>query len=224
MGRKTEPAPGELAPYIDRAFAITCGEYSASAVTTAFGWSEVGGHRRTWHVVGPDYSQTRSAGLDWAAALVWSLHHDIAVHSGQCEGDGAQAMLDIWIENARHQMEAFVEECGRLCGNPRIPCLPPLAPGVEVGTVYQVAANRSDLVKIGFTDRPMSQRLRQMQTGSPTKLRLVSWFPGTLADERAMHRRLARFRERGEWFRDTQELREVFEMVVYDRRVRARVP
>ncbi len=56
------------------------------------------------------------------------------------------------------------------------------------GIVYLVRAEKTGLVKVGFTDQPVETRLAGLQTGF---LR---------ADEVDIHRALAKWRKHGEWF------------------------
>ena len=67
------------------------------------------------------------------------------------------------------------------------------------GFVYIIAATGLDLVKIGFSQTPHS-RLSTLQTGSPVELELVATWQGTERDEREIHRVLAEFRTKREWF------------------------
>jgi hypothetical protein len=59
-------------------------------------------------------------------------------------------------------------------------------------------------VKIGKTLWDPMQRLRDLQTGSSATLALVAFTSS--CTERQVHRRLHRWRLRGEWFRLTNEL------------------
>lgn len=53
--------------------------------------------------------------------------------------------------------------------------------------------------KLGFSNDP-EKRLKYLQTGNHRRLLLVASWPGTHADERALHARLAPYRIGGEWF------------------------
>ena len=65
--------------------------------------------------------------------------------------------------------------------------------------------------KIGYTDRPISERLRELQTGNPQTLELVLCLKdGTFATEQAIHRNWQSDLIRGEWFRDSEALRDRF--------------
>lgn len=72
--------------------------------------------------------------------------------------------------------------------------------------IYFIQPEEGGLMKIGFANDP-TRRLRELQTGSPLRLRLVAEVPGTIEDERALHRHFRHLRERHEWFRPVPELR-----------------
>lgn len=74
--------------------------------------------------------------------------------------------------------------------------------------IYVIACLGPSAVKIGITAGHPIKRLRQLQTGCPSRLMLVGWFPGKEDDETALHERLKPFRMRGEWFALTDELGE----------------
>jgi Meiotically up-regulated gene 113 len=57
-----------------------------------------------------------------------------------------------------------------------------------------------DAVKIGYTEN-YSQRLQQLQTGSPHQLEFLGTMEGSIEDETALHARFNGIRIRGEWFR-----------------------
>ena len=81
------------------------------------------------------------------------------------------------------------------------------------GSIYFVEAVGTGLVKIGFTNRWVSQRLRELQTTSPHYLRLLHSIDGTAGDERNLHVRFAKCHHRGEWFRLGDEIMEFLNMV-----------
>ncbi|HCJ55268.1 MULTISPECIES: GIY-YIG nuclease family protein [Glutamicibacter] len=68
-------------------------------------------------------------------------------------------------------------------------------------TVYLIS--EGDYLKIGYTSRSVEYRIKELQTGSPRDIRLVSLLPGADANvERELHKKFAhlRIRNNGEWF------------------------
>lgn len=61
-------------------------------------------------------------------------------------------------------------------------------------------------IKIGFTDGPVESRIADLQTGCPVPIRLLGTAPGTLGDEKDLHRRFAAQRVHGEWFKPAPDL------------------
>lgn len=68
--------------------------------------------------------------------------------------------------------------------------------------VYFIHAPEVHRVKIGTTT-DIDKRLSQMQTGSPTQLRVIKLLPGGRDEERRWHHRFAEKRIEGEWFDDS---------------------
>jgi hypothetical protein len=62
-----------------------------------------------------------------------------------------------------------------------------------------------DCGPIGIAEDPL-KRLRHLQTGSCESLRLLGILPGGAEREASLHRHLAEFRIRGEWFRPSPEV------------------
>jgi hypothetical protein len=73
--------------------------------------------------------------------------------------------------------------------------------------VLRVQNQRKGFLKIGTTETP-ARRMRDIQTNCPFDLSLVSLRPGTIKEEREIHRKLREYKTRGEWFEDTKEVRE----------------
>jgi hypothetical protein len=67
--------------------------------------------------------------------------------------------------------------------------------------VYFIQAKTGGPIKIGYTHNVIA-RLDGLQVGNPEELRIVATVPGGAKEEAAIHRRLRRYRIRGEWFRD----------------------
>lgn len=66
--------------------------------------------------------------------------------------------------------------------------------------VYFMVAESIDLVKLGWTSSPTTERINTLQTGSPVRLSVSLTFPGTKFLEASMHRRFAEHCRHGEWF------------------------
>lgn len=66
--------------------------------------------------------------------------------------------------------------------------------------VYLIQCTVTGLIKIG-TARNVKQRLRALQTGSPTPLKVLCHTLGSKRDEYLLHDWFAQDRQAGEWFR-----------------------
>lgn len=73
--------------------------------------------------------------------------------------------------------------------------------------IYFIEAMGAGLVKIGFTERAVVDRLKELQTGCPHRLRVLATVAGSQSDEGDFHRQFAHLRAEGEWFRLDDELR-----------------
>lgn len=67
--------------------------------------------------------------------------------------------------------------------------------------LYVIQSNVTGAVKIGRSSHP-AQRLNELQTGSPHKLRLLAVYEGRGDEELPLHRAVNSFRlkQKGEWF------------------------
>jgi len=75
-----------------------------------------------------------------------------------------------------------------------------------IGSVYFIACDNR-FVKIGFA-RNVVERLAELQTGCPFKLRIIGELPGVAPSmESVFHEVLSQLRFRGEWFELTDRLR-----------------
>lgn len=74
------------------------------------------------------------------------------------------------------------------------------------GSIYFIRAVGLDLIKIGYTGRPIAIRLQALRCASPARLECVGLMRGTLVDEKALHFRFAKARSHGEWFRAEPEV------------------
>lgn len=72
--------------------------------------------------------------------------------------------------------------------------------------VYFIQEGTDGPIKIGYTAANPKGRLAALQTGNANPLRIVTWAPGSLDDEKALHVRFGHLRMQGEWFRPAVEL------------------
>lgn len=67
------------------------------------------------------------------------------------------------------------------------------------GYIYFVLAEKSGAVKIGYSAKPLD-RLAALATSHHEELKCIFTMRGTQQDEKALHKKFAEFRKRGEWF------------------------
>lgn len=67
--------------------------------------------------------------------------------------------------------------------------------------LYLIQDSRSGDIKIGRSKDPY-KRLKQLQTGSSSKLNLIGVYPNCGWREKSLHMMLESFRLEGEWFRE----------------------
>lgn len=67
------------------------------------------------------------------------------------------------------------------------------------GFVYLIVSS-SGFYKVGFTKNDPLRRVSMLRTGTSDELELVGVIPGTMDDERELHRLLAPWRVTREWF------------------------
>ena len=61
-------------------------------------------------------------------------------------------------------------------------------------------------IKIGYTSTLPETRMAQLQTGHHEELFLLGTIPGTISEEKLLHKELERYSIRGEWFEPKPEL------------------
>ena len=74
--------------------------------------------------------------------------------------------------------------------------------------IYFIQPEGGGLIKIGRADDP-ERRLRELQCGSPVKLRLCGFHEATCDMENRLHFLFGEYREHGEWFRPCPQLAEI---------------
>lgn len=62
-----------------------------------------------------------------------------------------------------------------------------------------------EFVKVGYSRQP-KKRLATLQTATPHDVELLGRLPGTMAQERAVHRCLQHLHHRNEWFRMSDDI------------------
>lgn len=92
--------------------------------------------------------------------------------------------------------------------SPKFPVAPP--PPQRAGRppqkVYVVRERGTERIKIGVSRQP-SDRLKNLGSEAGIELELVAIIPGGIRQERALHKRFAACRTRGEWFQADGALR-----------------
>jgi hypothetical protein len=76
---------------------------------------------------------------------------------------------------------------------------PKVEAGYRDGWIYFIQIGSSGAIKIGWAKDP-AKRIKTLQTSQPKELKILGVIPGTVSDERALHRRFATARISGEWF------------------------
>lgn len=76
----------------------------------------------------------------------------------------------------------------------------------EQSFLYFIEAVGTGFIKIGRSSNP-ELRLKQLSTGSPNDLVIIGAISGGSKVESELHRQFSFLRERGEWFKATDELR-----------------
>ena len=78
----------------------------------------------------------------------------------------------------------------------------------DSGTVYAIQAEvEASPIKIGYcNDWGLEERLKSLQTGNPSRLRVIASAMGYMSHERRCHNILKPYRLTGEWFQWTPEV------------------
>ena len=86
-------------------------------------------------------------------------------------------------------------------------------------SVYFITCRTTGMVKIGCALDPF-ERLKGLQTGSPTKLKIEALLKGSMKREKELHTLLAKHRVRGEWFRICPAIEAIIKEVAKPTRVK----
>ena len=72
--------------------------------------------------------------------------------------------------------------------------------------IYFIVCQETMRVKIGITEKDIGHRLKALQTGSPTELKLVSYEIGDKGYEKRLHDNFSKYHRHGEWFYMSDEI------------------
>lgn len=82
------------------------------------------------------------------------------------------------------------------------------------GWIYFVESG--DRIKIGYSSS-LTRRMKNIKHGSPFPTELLLYIDGSMADEKALHKRFAKARLNGEWFAKSSELMKFIQRKVMER-------
>lgn len=85
--------------------------------------------------------------------------------------------------------------------------------------VYFITCRETGRVKIGCAYNPLN-RLKTLQSGCPTKLKIEALIKGSHKRERELHKLLKKHRIHGEWFRIAPEIEAIIKEVAKPTRVK----
>lgn len=85
--------------------------------------------------------------------------------------------------------------------------------------IYFIQAGDDGPIKIGVTSGAVTKRLKQIQTTAPQPLKIIGEVDGKRQHESAIHKKLAEFGLRGEWFSPTPEVRSFISSVLEAQRL-----
>lgn len=114
-----------------------------------------------------------------------------------------------YLKEAADAIDAYMVRLQTLTKRALFATTPPAAPNViplegsgatRDGWIYFIEAVGQPLVKIGWSADPVG-RLKSLLEQSPTEMRLITGCRGRLGDERRLHLKFHRLRQRSEWFR-----------------------
>lgn len=82
---------------------------------------------------------------------------------------------------------------------------------MTIGNVYFL--ENGGFIKIGFA-KDVAARMRSLSTSMPKAGNLIAAIPGSKKFEHALHVAASSHRERGEWFKDCDEVRRIIDAVI----------
>lgn len=71
----------------------------------------------------------------------------------------------------------------------------------EVGYIYVIRQVGTNYYKIGFSETHPERRWKELKTGTPNGLKVITYFRGSMRDEARLHEAFKRFARHGEWFK-----------------------
>jgi hypothetical protein len=77
--------------------------------------------------------------------------------------------------------------------------------------IYLIINKAENFCKIGYSSNP-DARLKQLQTGNPYSLDLITSIQGDISLERELHKKFNHLKLQGEWFEYTDEIRDYFKV------------
>jgi hypothetical protein len=72
--------------------------------------------------------------------------------------------------------------------------------------IYFIQAGENGPIKIGYTEKPIKERLSQLQMANHLELKLLWHIKGSLEKEKIIHNHFKEERLRGEWFNPAKKI------------------
>jgi len=104
-----------------------------------------------------------------------------------------------------HPTDFFGEPIYRLAGRDWLIYIDRLLRAMSERRSYVYFLAAGDFIKIG-TSRAFTERMHKVRTDIPFQIEVLLLEEGSTKEEKALHKRFAAVRHRGEWFRRTPEL------------------
>ena len=80
--------------------------------------------------------------------------------------------------------------------------------------IYFIQAGEGGPIKVGFTSMKPERRISHIQTGCPWPIKVIGLIEGDAADEKRIHKQLAPYKTKGEWFSPVAEVLRAVEMAL----------